>query len=134
MCDYADASIQCIMLFCTIVIEEIHHGVLKPPLLPNGEHMAHGFDIFNKILLSLKVRISPSLTIRCLWRCVYAWDDDDNNDDDVLFPLHIYKSLGLAWSVWLGLAHLVCIWFGFTITIFYQWHTVHTTFSVTMFS
>lgn len=90
--------------------------------------MAHESDIFNKILC-FKKTISPHFTHGMpVKRCVYAIDDDDG--DDVLFPLHIYPFTSRL--DWLGSLGVYLVWLHNN--IFFINDTVHTIFSVTMFS
>lgn len=97
---------------------------------PNStEHFVWKYQFpFDSIGIMLCVRACVCVTMLCIY--IGADNEDDGSDNgnennDVLFSVThftIYKSLRLAW-------------FGCrTITTFYQWHTVHKIFSVTMLS
>lgn len=97
------------------------------------EHMAHGFDIFNKIFWFENTFYPLFQSLLGWWRCMWMLETTMST---CFFPLHFYRSQ-VAWS--LGLVRLtwcvLCLaWLGITITTFYQWHSAYTIYSVTMFS
>lgn len=114
-----------LMLLCRIVIDKIHHGLTRLPL-PLPLWQAHGTQIWHiqqKIML-----LRYNFPLFHTWNATVAMRVRHRRRQQQprrlrlrrrrafsVTHLPIYKSLGLAWF---GLVHLVCIWFGFTITIF----------------
>lgn len=131
-----------LMLFCTIVIDEIHHGLAKPPL-PQMQahgtwiwHIQHNIIFVNTLspLFARDATIRDACTLETTTKITTMTTTTTTTTCFFRYTFTIYKSLGLAWFglAWLGSLGVYLVWLHNN--NFFINDTVHTIFSVTMFS